>query len=191
MVELISKIKSAMELSPMAEEFLLKIGRNRKVTKGMTLIHQGQKVDKVFFVNDGCLRSFVVDNNGKEHTLQFAIKSWWMSDYIGIHNNEPAHLNVECISEANLIEFNAKELDGVLDKFPEFEPFQRKQLERHVVALELRILDQLRLSASERYESFLQKYGDIEQSVANFHIASYLGITQESLSRIRLKKNKK
>jgi CRP-like cAMP-binding protein len=75
--------------------------------------------------------------------------------------------------------------------FPEFEPFQRNLLERHVVSLHQRILNQLQLTAAERYDLFLEQYPDIEQFTRNYHIASYLGITQESLSRIRVEKNKK
>jgi len=69
--------------------------------------------------------------------------------------------------------------------FPEFEAYQRKNLERHIVSLNKRIINQLQLTAQERYDLFLNQYPDIEQYVPNYHIASYLGITQESLSRIR------
>lgn len=146
---------------------------------------------KVFFVTGGCLRSYCVDNNGKEHTLQFAIKNWWISDYIAIHNTEDATLTVECLKDSTVIEFEAKKLDEMLTLFPEYEPFQRYNLERHVVSLHKRILNQLQLTAAERYDLFLDHYPDIEQYTRNYHIASYLGITQESLSRIRVEKAKK
>ena len=84
-----------------------------------------------------------------------------------------------------------KNLNGILTLFPEYEPFQRNILERHVVSLQKRILNQLQLTASERYDLFLEQYPDIEQYTRNYHIASYLGITQESLSRIRVEKAKK
>ena len=191
MEKLIEKIKNNITLSLKAEEYLLSISRKRNVSKGTVLFRQGQKVDKIYYVRDGCLRSFLIDKNGKKHTLQFAIKDWWISDYIAIHNNESANLTVESLSDSCLIEFNASELNGILTKFPEYEQFQRKILERHMVTLQIRILDQLRLSASERYDFFLKQYGDIEKYAANYHTASYLGITQESLSRIRVNKAKK
>ena len=141
-----------------------------------------------FFVTTGCLRSYCIDKNGKEHTLQFAIKDWWISDFIAIYNNELATLTVECITDSSIIEFNAKELDRIHSLFPEFEAYQRKNLERHVVSLHKRILNQLQLTATERYALFLEQYPDIEQYTPNYHIASYLGITQQSLSRIRVEK---
>lgn len=185
MEELINKIKASIALSLEAEEYLFSISKERAVPKGEALIRQGQAVTKTFFVTDGCLRSYCIDKNGKEHTLQFAIKDWWISDFIAIFNNELATLTVECIKDSNIIEFSAQKLDGIHALFPEFEAFQRKNLERHVVSLHKRILNQLQLTAPERYDLFLEQYPDIEQYTPNYHIASYLGITQQSLSRIR------
>ncbi|MFK7925491.1 MAG: Crp/Fnr family transcriptional regulator [Bacteroidia bacterium] len=191
MKDLIKKIRSSQELSLQAEEYLFSISTKKTFSKGAVLIRQGQSVNKIYFVTDGCLRSYCIDKTGKEHSLQFGIKDWWISDYIAIHNNEPATLTVECLKESSVIEFDAKELDGIFALFPEYEPFQRHILERHVVSLHKRILNQLQLTASERYDLFLEQYPDIEQYTRNYHIASYLGITQESLSRIRVEKAKK
>lgn len=191
MKELIKKIRSSIKLSLEAEEYLYSISKKKAFPKGAVLIRQGEHVNKVYFVTKGSLRSYCIDKNGKEHTLQFAIKNWWISDYIAIHNKEAAILTIECLKESEVIEFNAEKLDEMLTLFPEYEPFQRNLLERHVVSLHKRILNQLRLTAPERYELFLEQYPDIEQYTRNYHIASYLGITQESLSRIRVEKNKK
>ena len=191
MEELIKKIKNSQDLSLEAEEYLYSISKTKIYSKGAVLIREGQNVNKIYFVTDGCLRSYCVDRNGKEHTLQFAVKNWWISDYIAIHNNEAASLTIECLKESTVIEFNAKKLDDMLRLFPEYEPFQRNLLERHMVSLHKRILNQLQLTALERYDLFLEHYPDIEQYTRNYHIASYLGITQESLSRIRVEKTKR
>ena len=191
MEELINKIKNSLHLSAEAEEFLYSISKEKTLPKGEVLIRQGQVVKRTFFVTSGCLRSYCVDKNGREHTLLFAIKDWWISDYIAIHTDELATLTVECLTESNIIEFNAKELDKIHARFPEFEAYQRHNLERHVVSLHKRILNQLQLSAPERYDLFLKQYPDIEQHTRNYHIASFLGITQQSLSRIRVEKVKK
>ncbi len=192
MKALINKIKSNQDLSLEAEAYLYAISEKKTFSKGTVLIKQGQAtVNKIFFVLDGCLRSYCVDKNGKEHTLQFGIKDWWISDYIAIHNNESATLAIECLKESTVIVFNAKKLNNIFTQFPEYEPFLRNLLERHVVSLHQRILNQLQLTASERYDLFLKQYPDIEQFTRNYHIASYLGVTQESLSRIRVEKIKK
>jgi|TARA_B100000795_G_scaffold237401_1_gene197983 CRP-like cAMP-binding protein len=186
----INKIKSSLDLTSEAEEFLYSISKEKTISKGEVLIRQGQTVKKTYFVSDGCLRSFCTDKSGKEHTLQFAIKDWWISDFIAIYNNELAKLTVECIKESKVIEFNASKLNNIYAQFPEFEAFQRKNLEQHVVSLHKRILNQLQLTARERYDLFVEQYKDIEQYTPNYHIASYLGITQQSLSRIRVERAK-
>ena len=191
MEDLINKIKSSIILSSKAEEYVVSIAKEKSVSKGDVLIFQGQAVKNTYFVKDGCLRSYCIDKNGKEHTLQFAVKNWWISDFMAIYTNELSTLTIECITDSNIIEFNAKKLDDIYSIFPEFEVFQRKNLERHVVSLHKRILNQLQLTAPERYELFLNQYPDIEQYTPNYHIASYLGITQQSLSRIRVEKAKK
>ena len=190
MKELITKIKNSITLNPEAEEHLYSISKEREFKKGVFLIRQGEVVKKTYFVRRGCLRSYCIDKNGKEHTLQFAIKDWWISDFIAIYNNEPATLSVECITDSAVIEFEATALEEIHTLFPEFETFQRKNLERHVVSLHKRILNQLQLSAQGRYALFLKQYPDIEHYTPNYHIASYLGITQQSLSRIRVDQSK-
>ena len=170
MEDLINKIKNRLDLTSEAEEFIYLISKEKTLPKGEVLIRQGQIVKKTFFVTSGCLRSYCIDKNGKEHTLLFAIKDWWISDFIAIHNNEFATLTVECLTESKVIEFNAKELDGIHARFPEFEPYQRHNLERHIVSLHKRILNQLQLSAVERYDLFLNQYPDIEQYLSLIHI---------------------
>jgi CRP-like cAMP-binding protein len=189
--DLINKIKSQIELSSKAEQYLLSIATEKSIQKGTTLIREGQAVNKVFLVKSGCLRSYCTDKEGKEHTLLFAIKDWWISDYIAIHDNAYATLTVESLIDSTVIEFNSKKIDGIHSLFPEFESFQRHNLERHVVSLQKRILNQLQLSALERYELFLKQYPDIEKHTRNYHIASFLGITQQSLSRLRVEIAKK
>jgi CRP-like cAMP-binding protein len=189
--DLINKIKSSITLSSKAEEYVVSIAKEKSISKGHILIREGQVVKNTYFVKDGCLRAYCIDKNGKEHTLQFAIKNWWISDFIAIYNNELSTLTIESITDSKIIEFNAKKLDEIYSIFPEFEAFQRKNLERHVVSLHKRILNQLQLTAPERYDLFLNQYPDIEQYTPNYHIASYLGITQQSLSRIRVGKANK
>jgi CRP-like cAMP-binding protein len=191
MKNLLQKIKKSTSLSPKAEKYLISISKEKEMPKGELLIRQGQNVKNTYYVIDGCIRSYCVDKNGKEHTLHFAAKDWWISDFIAIYTDELATLYVECISDSKVIEFKAKELEDIYAVFPEFEAFQRKNLERHVVRLHKRILNQLQLTALERYELFLEQYPDIEQFTPNYHIASYLGITQQSLSRIRVDRVKK
>ena len=97
----------------------------------------------------------------------------------------------EKVKEKEKLSDDTQKLNEIYLRFPEFESFQRQNLERHLVSTHKRILNQLQLTALERYNLFLKQYPNIEQHVPNYHIASYLGITQQSLSRVRAEKVKK
>lgn len=188
MKELFDYISSSIDLDSETQKHLLSISQLKKVKKGTILLSQGQKINKTFFVIKGCARSFAIDETGKDHTLQFATKNWWISDFIAMYSHEYSTLNIECITDSSIIEINTSEIDKIYKLCPSLESFQRKNLERHIVNLHKRILNQLQLSAYERYLIFLKQYPEIEKHAQNYHIASYLGITQQSLSRVRSKK---
>lgn len=191
MNELYDYVSRGLKLSVEAKKYINSISKERRVKKNDVLVRQGQKIDKTYFVITGCLRSYGTDKEGKEHTMQFAIKDWWISDFMGWFEDKPTLLTIECIADSLIIEFKISDLEELYARFPEFEAFQRKNLEKHLVSLQKRLLNQLQLSAEERYSIFLEEYPEIEKYALNYHIASYLGVTQQSLSRIRSEKIKK
>lgn len=153
--------------------------------KGTALLNAGELVSNQYFVYSGCLRTYFIDNFGKEHTLQFAINDWWISDYTAFFTTTKALMNIETIQDATLYKVSQKDMEALYSKIPQLETFFRKKMEKAFASFQKRILASLAQSAKERYVSFISTYPNIEQSVKNYHIASYLGITTESLSRIR------
>ena len=179
-------LSKGVDFSDEARDLILSVVKIKRFQKGDLLIEQEQeKVLHTYFVLNGVLRSFIIDKNGKEHTVQFAIKNWWISDYIGYYGNSEAMLNVDCITDCTVIKLNRASIQEVFARFPEFETFHRKNLERTFVRLNKRIVNHLQLSARDRYLNFITEYPEMESVAMNYHIASYLGITQQSLSRIR------
>lgn len=184
--QLFNYISNRIDLSSEAKKYTESISNLKKVEKGNILIGENESVNKTYFVLQGCLRSYVYDSGGKEHTLQFALKNNWISDYIAIFNNEKSTQTVEAISDSTVIEFSINEgIDNICSRFPEIEFIHRKSLERNIVSLQKRILNQLQLSSLERYHLLINKYPEIEKYALSYHIASYLGITQQSLSRLK------
>ncbi len=153
--------------------------------KGAKLLKTGDNVDKQYYILEGCLRSYHVDDHGREYTVQFGINDWWISDYTAYFSNSNAIMNIEVIQNAILYRISKKGKDYLYNQIPKVESFFRKKLEKAFAAFQKRILADLSQSASERYINFVKFYPNIEKSVKNYHIASYLGITTESLSRIR------
>jgi CRP-like cAMP-binding protein len=186
MDQLFEYITKRIKLSDDAKELIRSVTKIRNVKKGEYLINQGQNiVNQYFFVISGCLRSFSFDPSGKEHTVQFAIKDWWISDYLALYSKEKASLTIECLSDCTIIETNTVSIEKVFKAYPIIETFHRKNLETRIVSLSKRILNQLQLSSLEKYKLFVKEFPNIENNALNYHIASYLGITQQSLSRLR------
>lgn len=156
-----------------------------KLKKGDVLLLANYVVYNQYYVCDGCLRTYFTDNAGKEHTLQFAVKDWWISDYTAFFVTTKALMTIECIQDAIVYKVSRESMEQLYAEIPKVETFFRRKMENAFAAFQKRILSSLAQTAKERYNSFVKAYPNIEQSVKNYHIASYLGITTESLSRIR------
>ncbi|MGB1206540.1 MAG: Crp/Fnr family transcriptional regulator [Chitinophagales bacterium] len=158
-----------------------------KLKKKAFLLKAEKEVNDIYYIHEGCLRTYFIDAAGKEHTLQFAIKGWWISDYIALFGREKTKSvsNIECLKDAILYKVSKKDFDSLCREIPKIGHFHIRNLEAAFAAFHKRILENLTLPAKDRYINFINSYPNIEQSVKNYHIASYLGITTESLSRIR------
>jgi len=155
------------------------------VKKGTILLNAGDLVDVQYYILDGCLRTYHMDSHGKEHTIQFGIRDWWISDFTALLDSDEAILTIEAIQDSTLYKISKQDMNYLYSKMPKIDSFFRLKLERSFAAFQKRILSYLSQSAAERYLNFIKTYPNIEKSVKNYHIASYLGMTTESLSRIR------
>jgi len=157
----------------------------KKISKGAILLREGEVCQHTLFVIKGCLRSYVVDKNGKEHIIQFAPENWWISDRNSLVLQEPAMFYIDAIEDSEILvmdkDFDEK-FSAVLPNAPQF---LQVLLQNSRKAMQRRIVELLSASAEERYLSFIKSYPTIVLRVPQKMIASYLGITPESLSRIR------
>ena len=153
--------------------------------KGDLLLTPGTFTNNQYYVYSGCLRSYFVNSAGKDHTTQFAIKDWWISDYTAFFTSEKAVMSIECLQDATVYKFSRKDMNELCEEMPKVEIFFRKKMEKAFASFQKRILEYLSDSAKERYLKFMKVHSEIAKSIRNYHIASYLGITTESLSRIR------
>lgn len=155
------------------------------VKRGDIILNAGQSVPSQYYVHSGCLRTYFIDASGKEHTIQFAVNDWWISDYTAFFTGGLAILNIECVQDAVVYKISKDSMEALYSEVPGVETFFRIKMERFFASFQKRILSDLAMSAKEKYKSFLKAYPNIETSIKNYHLASYLGITPESLSRVR------
>ena len=153
------------------------------------VVKAGVVVTKQYYVVQGCLRTYLPDDErDREYTVQFAVEEWWASDFISYYSGVPAVCQVECLEESVLLSIQKSDLTRLYQQVPALESFFLRKLENAFVAFQKRILSNLKDTAEDRYEDFLKQYPNLDQRVKNYQIASYLGITPESLSRIRKQK---
>ena len=185
MNELLNYFKNSISISDEIESKLKEIITEKKLVKGEIVLPDNSFKKEHIFVASGCLRSFYKAENGKEHTIQFAIKNWWISDFITLYTDKKSVVSIESLTHSKILIIKNENVEKFYNQFPHFETFQRKNFEKRTAALQRRILSLLTLSAAEKYDQFIKDYADFEKIIPNYQIASYLGITPQSLSRIR------
>jgi CRP-like cAMP-binding protein len=157
----------------------------KKLRKHQFLLNEGVVCTHIGFVNSGCLREYTIDSKGTEHIVQFAIEDWWVSDLNSFLSGLPATYNIDAVQDSEILLLEKSARDELLDNCPKMERFFRLLIEANHVATQQRIADALGTSAEERYLKFIKTYPRIFEQVPQNQIASYLGITPQSLSRIR------
>lgn len=178
-------IQRRVQLTEAEFETCTRFFTHRKLRKRQFLLQEGEVCRAIAFVNSGCLRAYTVDHKGEEHIIQFAIEDWWISDLNSYLTGKPATYTIDALqdSEALLLERSAR--DQLLESVPKMERFFRLLQESNYIATHRRINETLSSSAEERYLAFLKTYPALVEQVPQSQIASYLGITPQSLSRIR------
>ena|SRR5690554_3124599 len=156
----------------------------RKVLKNQYLIQQGGEAKYEFLIIRGIFRVFYLDENGKEHIVQFATKNWWMSDYIAYFNQKQANMNVLCMEAGEVLSLTLEGREKLAMTFPKMEHFFRVKLTNGYLSLQQRIISLLSSNPQQRYEEFANNYPNLIQKVPKKYIAEYLGVSRETLSRL-------
>jgi CRP-like cAMP-binding protein len=137
------------------------------------------------FIIDGALKGFTVDKDGQEHVINFALSDWWIADLYSLITQKPGVLTIEAIADSEVLLLSKERQQMLYDQVPKFERFFRIIAENSLVASQQRLINNLSLTAEERYLDFIQKYPFVLECAPLHSIASYLGITPEFLSKIR------
>ena len=157
----------------------------KKLRKRQYLLHEGEICKYQAFVEKGILRSYTIGEKSNEHILQFASEGWWMADLSSFLTGEPSSFNMDALEDAELLLITKPSWELLLQKIPKLEHYFRILVQNHLVTTQKRLLQSLSEQAEERYLNFTKTYPDCVQRVPQHMIASYLGISRETLSRIR------
>jgi CRP-like cAMP-binding protein len=157
----------------------------RKLRKKQYLLQEGEACKYTAFVNKGILRSYAIDDKGNEQIIQFAMEDWWMADIYSFLTSEPSQYNIDAMEEVELLLITKPAQDEMVVAVPKMERYLRLLMQSSLIALQRRLIGSLNFTAEDKYLQLIASCPGIIQRVPQHQIASYLGITPETLSRIR------
>lgn len=157
----------------------------KKIRKRQYLLQEGDVCKFIAFVEHGTMRSYTVDEKGAEHIVQFALEGWMISDLYSFLTAEPATYNIDALENCELALISKSSHEKLLASMWNYEKFIRLQVTNAYIAMQKRITSIISYTLDERYAYFNALYPDIVQRVPQHMIASYMGLTAETLSRVR------
>lgn len=191
------KIQALIEyfnrLLPLDENEIVFVQENfkeQRIKKRQFILQEGEICKHNTYVVEGCFKTYLVDQSGKEHNLQFAIENWWIGDIGSFHGDTPTRLNIEALENSIILQIKKEDQLKLFVDYPKFNRIFRVLAENAMVGLQQRVLQNISSTAEERYLDFLARYPQLFNRISNVQIASYLGVTPEFLSTIRKKLTK-
>lgn len=164
--------------------------RVRRLKRRGFLLQEGEVCRSYAYVVEGCLRMYEMDAKGVEHNLQFALENEWIVDIGSFHAEKPSSLFIEALEPSVVACIEHADLLRLYTEHPKFDRNFRVIIEDQFVELQQRMLRRNASSAEQRYAHFVEQHPVLAARVPNVHIASYLGVTPEFLSRLRAKTSK-
>lgn len=151
------------------------------------LLSAGEICDFEAYINKGCVRSYFINEEGAEVTLQFALEDWWVSDIASFHERVPSKIFIETLEECEILMITPDSKESLLRSVPKFERIFRIMIQRNLARLQERLFLTITTDGKQKYLDFMQRYPQVIQRVPQHYIASFLGITPEFLSKVRKK----
>jgi CRP-like cAMP-binding protein len=181
------KISLSEEEKQLSQNFFIA----KKLRKRQYLLQQGDVCKYIAFVEKGLLRSYTVDDKGAEHIIQFAFEGWWISDQFSFLTGKPSEYNIEAMEDCELLLLSKQAEEEMMEKIPKLERFFRILLQNNLIGMQKRLASSLSHNAEERYNELIKECPTtLPQRIPQHMLASFLGITPETLSRIRRQRTK-
>jgi len=165
-------------------EYFFSHFKQQSFKKSQIIIAEGDYVKCEYFVLTGCLKSFYVNDDVKMFILQFAMPTWWTSDYDALYSRSKATINVDCITDAEVLCLSNEDREKICSEIHQAEHFFRWRTNKGYVASQKRLLSFMNNDVKHRYEELMTQYPALYNMVPKQLIAAYLGVSRETLSRL-------
>ena len=166
MEELTQHIKSLVAISDSNLAHILGKIEEKHFHKKQHLLQLDEYAKEVYFILSGCTRTYILDYNGIEHNIAFAMENWWFGDLQSFINKKPAIQNIQALEDTTVLAMNQEDWNALVEEVPEFVSYTRALFRNTMFSHENRILQNLSFTAEERYQSFLQNYPNFSQRIS-------------------------
>jgi len=191
LAQILENISKIVTLTPQEQALFLSNVETKNYKAKTILLNAGEICKHSYFVNSGLLRSFNINDNIVEHVLQFACEGWWIGDMYSLLSQKPGNLFIEVMEDSEIVLLPKENQEKLYTEIPKLERFFRILTENSLVSNQERLMDNLSLTAEERFEKFCKKYPTLIQKVPQKQIASYIGVTPEFFSKMKARLLKK
>ncbi|SDR04651.1 cAMP-binding domain of CRP or a regulatory subunit of cAMP-dependent protein kinases [Chryseobacterium soldanellicola] len=177
--------KSALILNAQEKELLESAFKAKHLRKKQYLLQEGDICRYMSFIVKGSGRMYSVNDKGQEHIIRFAIENWWLGDYESYNFNTPSLYNIEVLEDSEVLMIEHGQMQKLAGSIPAIDLMIREIDRKGAVATQKRIHSAISEGAEERYDNLIKNYPEFLNRFPQNMIASYLGISPETLSRIR------
>lgn len=181
----LKKIQDAIDVNEEELNIIRKHIVQKKLRKKQYLLQDGDICRYGIFVEKGALRSYFIDSKGDEFIIQFALEGWFLSDLASFNSGAPSRYNIDAIEDSEVVLITRQAHNELIQELPKYDNFLHQKLQNGYIALQNRLLDIISLSAEEKYANLMKAYPNIALKIPQHMIASYLGVSPETLSRIK------
>lgn len=171
--------------------FIESVTAIKKLRKHQLLLKEGDIWNHHAFICNGCVRRYYIDSDALEHTIQFSIENWWTGDRESLLNGTPSKYNIEAIENTSVLLIGKEDFDKICIQIPSFSSIINSILQKSLNTTQKRIQADISLSAEDKFLHFMESFPKIANRVPRHMLASYLGVSPETLSRIRKSASKK
>ena len=182
---LLKNIAKHVTLTPEEEERVLSLTEVQTFKSKTVLLKADEVCTQSYFVTEGIMRSYTVDENGVEHVVTFACPEWWIADMYSYLSQRPGQLFIEVNEDAEVIVLTKENQEKLYSEVPKMERFFRILIENSLIANQQRLINNLTFTAEARYDKFNKKFHSILPFLPQKQIASYIGVTPEFFSKMK------
>lgn len=179
------KLRERIPITLQEEDIIKGLVSFKKFRKKQYLLQAGDVCKSLAFVEQGALRAYSIDEKGQEHIIQFALEGWTISDLYSFIADEPSIYNIDALEDTEVVIITKNAWDEIQRQVPQYEAYTRRELIGAYASMQKRITALISLSPDEKYTYFTNLYPNVVQRVPQHMIASFLGLTPETLSRVR------